>query len=216
MKPLINAVLWDFGGVITSSPFEAFNKFESENNIPLDFIRLVNAENHERNAWAQLESSEVTLDEFDVLFRQETKLKGYEISGKEVIDLLSGDIRPSMVKALQKIAEKYAVGCITNNVNSGQGPGMAKTEKKANQIQEVMSSFGTIIESSKVGMRKPDPRIYQLACEKMRVSPKECIYLDDLGINLKPARALGMITIKVISAEQAISELEHHLSIRLA
>ena len=215
MKSLIKAVLWDFGGVITSSPFEAFNKFESENKIPLDFIRLVNSENHEQNAWAQLESSEVTLDEFDVLFRQETKLKGYEVSGKEVINLLSGDIRPSMVKALQKISEEYAVGCITNNVNSGQGPGMAKSEKKADEIQEVMDSFGTIIESSKVGIRKPDPRIYQLACEEIGVSPKECIYLDDLGINLKPARALGMTTIKVISAEQAISELENHLRIKL-
>ena len=215
MEKTIKAVLWDFGGVITSSPFEAFNKFEIQEQIPVDFIRQTNAENHETNAWAKLESSEIDLDEFDRLFRLETLAKGNEISGKAVINLLSGEIRPIMVNVLKRIKENYIVGCITNNVNAGKGPGMARSQKKHADIEEVMSNFEFIIESSKVGVRKPDPKIYKLACEQAKVSPVECLYLDDLGVNLKPAKAMGMRTIKVFSPEQAISELEENLDIRL-
>ena len=216
MSGLIKAVFWDFGGVITSSPFEAFNKFETKKQIPVDFIRKVNAENHETNAWAKLESSEINIDEFDKLFRSETSAKGHEISGKEVINLLSGEIRPDMVSVLKKIKKDYIVGCITNNVNAGQGPGMARSKKKHEAIEEVMSNFEFIIESSKVGVRKPNPKIYKLACERASVSPAECLYLDDLGVNLKPAKAMGMRTIKVLSSEQAIAELEQNLGIPLA
>ena len=215
MSGLIKAVLWDFGGVITSSPFEAFNKFEIKKQIPVNFIRKVNAENHETNAWAKLESSEINLDEFDKLFRSETAAKGHEISGKEVINLLSGEIRPDMVSVLKKIKKDYIVGCITNNVNAGQGPGMARSKKKHEAIEEVMSNFEFIIESSKVGVRKPNPEIYKLACQRASVSPAECLYLDDLGVNLKPAKAMGMRTIKVISSKQAIGELEQNLGIPL-
>ena len=215
MSDAIKAVLWDFGGVITSSPFEAFNKFETEKQLPIDFIRQINAENHETNAWAKLESSEINLDEFDRLFRSETAAKGHEISGKAVINLLSGEIRPSMVRVLKKIKESHIVGCITNNVNAGQGPGMARSKRKHDDIEEVMSNFEFIIESSKVGVRKPDPKIYKLACERAKASPAECLYLDDLGVNLKPAKAMGMRTIKVFSPEQAISELEENLGMQL-
>ena len=216
MSDPIKAVLWDFGGVITSSPFEAFNKFEVEKKIPVDFIRQINAENHETNAWAKLESSEINLNEFDRLFRLESSAKGHEISGKEVINLLSGEIRPEMVSVLKKIKENFIVGCITNNVNAGQGPGMARSKRKHDAIEEVMSNFEFIIESSKVGVRKPDPKIYKLACQRASVSPTECLYLDDLGINLKPAKAMGMRTIKVLSPDQAIVELERNLGITLA
>ena len=212
---MFKAVLWDFGGVLTSSPFEAFNRFEADNNLPADIIRAINSTNPDTNAWAQLESSSVSLDEFDELFASEALDKGHKIRGKQVLDLLSGDIRPEMVKALQLIKETRAVGCITNNVNTGAGPGMAKSESKAAAVADIMSLFEVVIESSKVGMRKPDPRIYQLACKEMGIDPSETIYLDDLGINLKPARALGMSTIKVLSADQAIDELEQLLSLSL-
>ncbi len=212
---MIKAVLWDFGGVITSSPFEAFNRFEANNDLPADIIRAINSTNPDTNAWAQLESSTVSLDEFDELFASEALDKGHNIRGKQVLDLLSGDIRPEMVKALKLIKETRSVGCITNNVNTGAGPGMAKSESKAAAISDIMSLFEVVIESSKVGMRKPDPRIYQLACKEMGIDPSETIYLDDLGINLKPARALGMATIKVLSADQAIDELEQLLSLSL-
>ena len=212
---MFKAVLWDFGGVITTSPFEAFNRYEADKGLPRDVIRSINATNPEHNAWARLESSRIDVDEFDELFAAEAKALGHEIRGKDVLALLSGDIRPEMVNALKIISQAHRIGCITNNVKSGEGPGMARSASKAEAIAGVMELFDIVIESSKVGMRKPDPRIYQLACSEMDIDPGEAIFLDDLGINLKPAKALGMTTIKVLSAEQALDDLEQHLGIPL-
>ena len=209
------AVLWDFGGVITSSPFEAFNRFEAEQGLPADFIRGINATNPETNAWAQLESSAISVDEFDDLFAEEASARGGNIRGRQVLELLSGDLRPEMVKALDIIRQTHAIGCITNNIKSGEGPGMARSEAKATAISGVMDMFEFVIESSKVGIRKPNPKIYELACEQINIEPHEAVYLDDLGINLKPARALGMTTIKVLNADQALDELEGHLGVTL-
>ena len=212
---MYKAVLWDFGGVVTSSPFEAFNRYEKERGLPADFLRSINATNPDSNAWAQLESSQVTVDEFDELFAQEAELKGHRVMGKDVLGLLSGDVRPEMVNALKAIKAQHQIGCITNNVNTGQGPGMAKSSEKAAQVAEIMALFDVVIESSKVGIRKPDPEIYRMTCEQMSIQPEETIYLDDLGINLKPARALGMATIKVLNADQALDELETLLDMQL-
>ena len=213
---MYKAVLWDFGGVITTSPFEAFNRFEEENDLPPNFIRSINATNPETNAWAQLESNAINLDEFDAKFTEEAKNKGHEVSGHQVLALLSGEIRPVMVTALKIIKTKMKIGCITNNIkNAGEGPGMAKTTERADAVANVMALFDHIIASSKTGIRKPDPRIYELACEKLKINPDEAVFLDDLGINLKPARLLGMTTIKVISAGQALDELETHLALKL-
>ena len=212
---MFKAVLWDFGGVITSSPFEAFNRYEADNDLPKDFLRSINATDPETNAWAQLESSQVSVDEFDELFAREAETRGHRVMGKEVLDLLSGDVRPEMVSALGIIKQNYRIGCITNNVNTGQGPGMAKTSDKASQVAEIMAMFDVVIESSKVGIRKPDPKIYQMTCEQMSIAPEETIYLDDLGINLKPARTLGLATIKVLNANQALADLEKLLGIQL-
>lgn len=211
-----SAVLWDFGGVITTSPFEAFNRFEAEHGLPRDFIRTINATNPEANAWAQLESSDIGVDEFDEKFAAESRAAGNEIRGRDVLALLSGDVRPEMVEALQRIKTRFAIGCITNNVrNQGEGPGMAATSERASEISGVMELFDVVIESSKVGIRKPNPEIYRIACREMAVEPDRAIFLDDLGINLKPARALGMTTIKVIDAGAALDELEHHLDMKL-
>ncbi len=213
---MFKAVLWDFGGVITTSPFEAFNRYESEHGLPKDFIRGINATNPETNAWAKLESNEIDVTRFDELFAEEALAKGHEVRGQDVLALLSGDVRPEMVHALKTIKQQIPVACITNNVkNAGTGPGMASNAERAHAVADVMSLFDIVIESSKVGIRKPNPEIYKIACREMKVEPKDAVFLDDLGINLKPARALGMSTIKVLTADQAISDLESLLGFTL-
>lgn len=204
---MIEAVLWDFGGVLTTSPFEAFNRYEAERRLPRDLIRTINATNPGDNAWARFESSRISLDEFDVLFAEEAAAAGHHVPGRDVIGLLSGDLRPRMVEVLRRCKAAYRVGCITNNVKGGRGPGMAATDARADRVADVMAVFDVVVESSVEGIRKPDPRIYRLACERLAVDPQRTVFLDDLGINLKPARALGMQTIKVIEEQQAIDEL---------
>lgn len=210
-----SAVLWDFGGVLTSSPFDAFNRYEAERDIPRDFIRGVNAVNHEDNAWARFESSRIDADEFDRQFLAETTAAGHPIPGRDVMALLGGDVRPRMVEVLKTCKRHYKVACLTNNARAGQGAGMSNSAAQAGAVAEVMKLFDCIIESSVEGIRKPDPRIYTLACERMGAEPDAVVYLDDLGINLKPARALGMTTIKVISEAQAISDLAAALDLAL-
>lgn len=202
------AVLWDFGGVILTSPFEAFNRYEAEIGLPKDFIRSLNARNGDTNAWAKMERSEVSLATFVELFEAEAREHGYALDGWRILQALSGDIRPQMVEALRRCRQSFRVACITNNMKSGEGPGMARSPEKAKAVAEVMTLFEHVVESSKLGVRKPDPRIYRHACDLLGVRPEDCIYLDDLGINLKPARALGMRTIKVGDPDRAIDELQ--------
>jgi putative hydrolase of the HAD superfamily len=209
------AVLWDFGGVILSSPFEAFNHYESQLGLPRDFIRRVNAVNPDHNAWAQMERAEIGLDRFAEAFEAEARALGGELSGHTVVGLLSGEVRPEMVEALQRVRQHYRIACITNNMPAGHGPSMTRSAETAAQVTQIMALFEHVIESSKLNMRKPDPRIYRHACELLGVPPEACVYLDDLGINLKPARAMGMATIKVDSAAQALGELEALLGLPL-
>ena len=199
------AIIWDFGGVITSSPFEAFNEFEEENGLPKDIIRTINSENPDMNAWAKFESNSITIDEFNDLFLDEAKAKGFDIKGRDIIKLLKGSIRKNMVSFLRELKSDFKLGCITNNVKS------SSEENTDNETKEVMSIFDHVIESSIVGIRKPNPEIYMMSCDALNVSPDQCIYLDDLGINLKPARELGMTTIKVIQPEDAIQEVRNLL-----
>ena len=207
MTTELQAVIWDFGGVFTTSPFEAFTRYEEANGLPKDFVRSVNAVNIQENAWAKLERSEVTAEEFDTLFRNESRDLGHEVPGKDILGLLSGDVRPAVVEALKICKQHVKVGCITNNAPVGKGAGMSSDAKKAAQVSEIMEQFDHLIESSKLGIRKPDPRIYALMCEALDVDPAQCVYLDDLGINLKPARAMGMHTIKVLNEAQLLQDL---------
>jgi putative hydrolase of the HAD superfamily len=209
------AVLWDFGGVILSSPFEAFNRYETEIGLPKDFIRGLNARNGDTNAWAKMERSEVSLEGFVELFEEEARQQGHKLDGWRILQSLSGDIRPQMVEALRRCKRAFRVACITNNMKHGEGPGMARSADTAQAVAEIMTLFEHVVESSRLGMRKPDPRIYRHACDLLGVQPEECIYLDDLGINLKPARALGMRTIKVGDPDAAIDELQAMVGIPL-
>lgn len=211
----IRAVLWDFGGVILSSPFEAFNRYEAEAGLPRDFIRRVNAANPDHNAWAQMERAEIGVDRFAELFEAEAHALGGKLSGHTVLELISGEVRPEMVDALKRVRQSYRIACITNNMPAGHGPSMTRSAETAAQVAEIMTLFEHVVESSKLNMRKPDPRIYRHACDLLGLAPEACVYLDDLGINLKPARAMGMATIKVESAAQALGELEALLGMKL-
>src|ERR1700761_3126698 len=154
---MIEAVIWDFGGVLTTSPFEAFARFEIERGLPADLIRRTNAANHLENAWAKFERAEIDAETFDELFAAESRALGVEVRGKDVLPLLSGDLRPDMVEALRRIKAKFKTGCITNNLPANA---IGSKTGRSLYVAEVMALFDHIIESAKIGLRKPDPRIY--------------------------------------------------------
>jgi putative hydrolase of the HAD superfamily len=203
-----DAVIWDFGGVFTGSPFEAFNAYEAAHGLPRDFIRRVNATNPHDNAWAKFERAEIGHAGFDALFREESAALGHSTPGADILPLLSGAVRPAMVEALKACKARYKVGCITNNMASvGHGSGMADSAESASKTAPIMALFDVVIESSKVGVRKPDPAIYRMMCEAIAVDPRACLYLDDLGINCKGAAAVGMTAIKVVTEAKALADL---------
>lgn len=212
---MIRAILWDFGGVFTTSPFEAFRRYEREHGYPEDFIRRINAINPDDNAWAKLERSEIGVDEFDRIFEAEAVAAGRRLPGRDVLGLLAGDLRPRMVLALQRCTQHFKNACLTNNVAVGEGPGMARAGEAVRSIGEVMRLFDVVLESSKEGVRKPDPRFYETALTRLGVAAAEAVYLDDLGINLKPARAMGIQTIKVVDPDEALAELSAIIGIDL-
>jgi putative hydrolase of the HAD superfamily len=203
----IEAVIWDFGGVLTTSPFEAFNRFERARGLPADIIRRINATNPDSNAWALFERAEIDVAGFDSHFLAESTALGHAVRGADVLPLLAGDVRPAMVEALKLCKAHFKVGCITNNMAHGHGVGMSATLEGAGRMAEIMTLFDAVIESSRAGVRKPDPRIYRMMCDLLEVAPSACVYLDDLGINCKPAAALGMQAIKVVSESQALADL---------
>ena len=210
-QDVIRAVLWDFGGVILSSPFEAFNGYEVRNGLPKDFIRGVNSRDPHSNAWAQLERNDITPQQFDELFAQESESLGHRIPGVDILALLSGDVRPAMVAALDAVIHAgFLTACLTNNVVSQS----SEPTPRQREVAEIMGKFHHVVESSKVGCRKPEPRFYEIACELLEVTPSECVFLDDLGINLKPAAAMGMRTIKVVDPTVALSELSTHVGLQ--
>lgn len=201
----IEAVIFDFGGVITTSPFEAFARYEQANGLPAGFIRGLNATNPSDNAWARLERGEVDLEGFSELFEAEATAAGHPVDGYTVLGLLAGDVRPQMVEAVRRCRERLAVALLTNNfAPMGSSDGMVG----ATEAAELLELFHVIVESSKVGVRKPDPAIYRLVCDELGVDPASAAFLDDLGVNLKPARVMGMTTIKVTDPDEALSALE--------
>ena len=211
---MLRAVFFDFGGVVLSSPFEAFNTYEESRGLPRDFIRRVNSANPDSNAWAKLERSELSPTEFDEVFARESEALGHRVPGADILSLLHGEIRPEMVRAIDTVkSHGYLTACLTNNVLSTPDDRSAPDAAKRKEIAAILERFDALIESSKVGVRKPEPRFYEIACETVGVEPSQCVFLDDLGINLKPAAAMGMKTIKVTSAAQALGELSQILSL---
>lgn len=208
-----SAVIFDFGGVITASPFEAFARLEAERGLPPGLVRQINTLNPDDNAWARLERSEIDTATFDTLFAAEAAALGHVLPGRDVLSMIAGDVRPEMVAALAKLrGAGYRLGCITNNMQSEESkPGAGAMGPYA----EAMGYFEHVIESAKAGVRKPDPRIYAMMCEALALPPEACVYLDDLGINCKPAAAMGMHAIKVTSDAQALADLSAVLGLNL-
>lgn len=205
--------MWDFGGVFTTSPFEAFSRFEASRNLPDGFLRQVNSTNPLNNAWARLESSQISREQFDEEFRNESLALGHAVNGADVLQLISGQLRPRMVSALKGCKRSYKVGCITNNMKPADESMVKGDKSMVSPSGQILPLFDTVVESCVEGVRKPDPRIYRIACDRLQVEPETCIFLDDLGVNLKPARAMGMTTIKVVDADEAIEELSQFTGI---
>lgn len=201
------AVFFDFGGVILTSPFEAFNDYERAHGLPTDFVRSVNAINPDTNAWARIERREIAPVEFDQRFADESEALGHRVPGADVLALLNGSLRPAMVTLLDDvIAAGYRTACLTNNV-------LSTDHNTDPEVSAVLAKFQFVVESSKVGVRKPDPAFYRIACDLADVTPDQVIFLDDLGVNLKPASAMGMTTLKVIDPDDTIRELTALLSL---
>src|ERR1044072_4271257 len=168
----VKAVIWDFGGVFTTSPFEAFGRYEAERGLPKDLIRKVNSIDPDTNAWARFERAEIDAAGFDAAFLAESTALGHPTPGREVLPLIYGAIRPRMVAALKACKQRFKVGCITNNMASEHSPGGGLSA-----VGEIMALFDALIESSKAGVRKPDPKIYLMMCDLLAVAPADCVYL---------------------------------------
>ena len=204
-----DTVIFDFGGVITASPFAAFARLERERGLPADFIRRVNALSADDNAWARFERAEIDAQHFDAAFAAEASALGHELRGEDVLAVLAGDVRPRMVHALDWLKRNgFHLGCITNNVPAG-----VDVTGHNDAVTAILRRFDHVVESSRVGLRKPDPAIYRMMLDHLGKRGDSCVYLDDLGINCKPAAALGMVAIKVEGEEQALADLADALGV---
>jgi putative hydrolase of the HAD superfamily len=200
----VKAVLWDFGGVLSTSPFDAFRAYEEANGLEAGFIRQLNATNPDVNAWARFERSEVSQSEFARLYEAEALAVGARIDASDILAALSGQLRPEMIEAVRRCRARLKTGLLTNNFVKVDLAG----DEPVGMPAEILELFDAIVESSKVGYRKPDPHFYAMACDLLEIEPADAVFLDDLGVNLKPARAMGMHTIKVTDPDAALRELQ--------
>ena len=199
------AVIFDLGGVVFPSPFDAFDAYERGAGLPDRFIRTVVASSADTGAWARYERSEVSFAEFCTEFEAECAAAGGTVDAAALMQSITQGFapRPTMVDAIRAIRDQgLKVAALTNNWATGERSSPAGPDQLG---------FDTVVESALEGIRKPDPRIYTLVCDRLAVSAQDCVFLDDLGVNLKPARAMGMTTIKVVDAATALAELTEHL-----
>lgn len=199
------AVLFDFGGVIVPGPFTGFREVAHRAGISSDAVREINSMDPDTNAWACAERGELSPDEFVDRFEQEARDLGYALSGQSVLDVLTA-MTPArsaasvaMLDAVDHCRRRgLKLGVITNNIR-------AMGEDAA--AMWLFAEFDSVVESSVVGSRKPEPEIYELALADLGVTAERTVLLDDLGINLKPAKAMGMTTIKVVDPDAAAAAL---------
>lgn len=208
----IRAVIFDLGGVVLPSPLDVFRAYEAQQGLPHRFLSHVVIETGEHGAWSRFERGELDVGGFSVAFEAECAAAG----GAVVVSDLLGEIgagtgpRPEMLAALHQIrAHGLATAALTNNWTTDDDRQMGT------HYPEMVALFDVIVESAVEGLRKPDPRIYELACDRLDVRPEQAVFLDDLGVNLKTARALGMTTIKVNEPASALAELATTLGFEL-
>ncbi|HEV7213197.1 MAG TPA: HAD-IA family hydrolase [Blastococcus sp.] len=201
----VSAVVFDLGGVLTESPMTAFAAYEAEAGLPEGLIVTLNSTDPHTNAWARFERNELDVAGFSAAFEAEAAAAGHRVDAARVLEALRGELRPSMVAAVRRLREAgLPLGMVSNNV---------APMDRSGPVGEVLELFDVVVESSVEGVRKPEPEIYLRALARLSdavgrvVEPAHCAYLDDLGINLKPARALGMHTIKVADPAGALAEL---------
>ncbi len=211
-QAMIKAILFDFGGVITTSPFDAFGEYEREAEIPSGVIRKINSINPDTNAWAKYERNEVTRDQFISSFEDEAVALGVSLSAERVLKCLETTIRPNMVDAMKSLRKEYKLAILTNNLQQSSNDSTGDKKSPTAHLEMVIDLVDHVIESSKIGVRKPERAFYEEACRVVGADSAECVFLDDLGINLKPARQMGMRTIKVMSEQQALDDLYEVLS----
>jgi putative hydrolase of the HAD superfamily len=204
---VIRAVLFDMGGVLVTSPFTAFTAYEQRTGLPEGLIRRINATDPDSNAWAHFERGLIDRAEFVRRFELEAGALGHVVRGDEVLAALSGEPIDEMLIAVERVRAVARTALLTNNLSP-----MDHTSPIALRMA---SLFDVIVQSAVEGIRKPDPQFYLRACTALAVEPEECVFLDDLGVNCKPARALGMHTIKVTDPLMARAELEDLLGISL-
>lgn len=202
----IRAVLFDLGGVVLDSPLAAILRFEREHSIEMGFIGRHIARRGAEGSFAALERGELDIQAFGPAFREECAALGVSVDGSALIRTIISSSAPrgTYLRAIRVIRDRGLVAAaLTNNW-------------KSDQTSLLAAYFDVFLESSKLGLRKPDPRIYELACERIGATPTQIAYLDDLGVNLKPARQMGMTTIRVSDGDAALRELEKVLGFSLA
>jgi putative hydrolase of the HAD superfamily len=203
----VRAVLFDMGGVLVASPFAGFARYERLAGLPPGAIRGINATNPDTNAWARYESGRIDRATFCTEFEEEAAAMGLRVDAAAVLASMRGGIIPEMVRALERIHQSWRTGLLTNN--------LAPMDRGSDLAGVLLPHFDTVVESAVVGVRKPDAAFFRLACDALEVAPEECVFLDDLGVNCKGARALGMRTVKVVDPIGALAELEDVLGIPL-
>ncbi len=201
----VTAVVFDLGGVITESPMTAFTAYEAEIGLPPGLIRQLNSTDPDTNAWARFERNELDVAGFAAAFEAEALAAGHRLEAVRVLEALHGELRPAMVAAVRRLRDAgLPLALLSNNVAP-----MPRT----GALGDLLELFDAVVESSVEGVRKPEPEIYSRALERLSaavgrpVAAGDCAYLDDLGINLKPARAMGFATIKVVDPAEALTEL---------
>jgi putative hydrolase of the HAD superfamily len=201
----IGAILFDMGGVLTTSPFDNFADYEARAGLPADFIRLVNSTDPDTNAWSRLERGELDAAGFISAFEAEAAALGEDVDGATVLACLEVELRPAVIDAVREVQQRsIATALLTNN---SEPLDIAALPTHAHDVFE---GFDAIVQSCLIRARKPDPRFYQVACERLGVAPSRCLFLDDLGVNLKSARVMGMTTVKVATGDDVVEALRRY------